>query len=107
MVVRRAHGEWTMNEIITAQVRDMGKEVPENGNKVCSHYLRGHTESVVHQMGKTEEVSFDEDDYIARAGHTIATFLKAYARPMAERQRQSILSHPKYKELTAEEVQFQ
>ena len=83
------------------------KFMPENDKKVRSHYLRGHTESVVHQMGRNESMSFDEDDYIARAGHTIATFMKAYARPMVERQRQAILSHPRYQELSTEEVQFQ
>ena len=86
-----------------------GESEPTTGTvRVCGHYIRGHVESVCHQLAEDPDIrtSFPSNAMVANAGHSIETFDKHYSRPMIPRQKRAFKNHPRSALLSKEEVQL-
>ena len=79
----------------------------EDGSaQIRGHYIRGHVESVVHQLANKMQMGFSPMDMVYQAGHSESTFETSYSRPLVPRQEAAVRSHPRRGELSIEEVQL-
>lgn len=77
--------------------------VGEN-KKVAGHFLRGHAGSVAYTLASECGATWDPMLCVARARHTIASFMKSYCRNVVRRLKVAFEKHPKKIELRFEEA---